>query len=132
MRNEFREYMQDIMARYIEALEDDFSMSEALAVFYEFQKYIASEVVSGQLSDSEQKSALDMYQSFNQVFVLFDFEALEKLDEDIPADIIALATQRQEAKDNKNYQRADEIRDELTKLGYVVKDTKEGSVVERI
>ena len=132
VRNEFREYMQDIMTRYIAALEDDFSMSEALAVFYEFQKYITSEIVSAQLSDSEQRSALDMYQNFHQVFAIFDFEALEKLDEDIPEDIITLATQRQEAKDDKNYARADEIRDELAKLWYIVKDTKEGSVVERV
>ena len=124
--------MQDIMARYIAALEDDFAMSEALAVFFEFQKYIASEIASGQLSDSEQRSTLDMYESFNQVFALFDFNLLEGLDADIPEEIIALATQRQEAKDEKNYQRADEIRNELAKLGYVVKDTKEGSVVERM
>lgn len=132
VRNEFREYMQDIMARYIEALEDDFAMSEALAVFYEFQKYMAWEIASEELSDSEQRSALDMYRSFNQVFQILDFDALVWLDEDIPEEIIALATERQEAKDDKNYTRADEIRDELAKLWYVVKDTKEGSVVERV
>lgn len=132
VRNEFREYMQDIMARYIEALEDDFAMSEALAVFYEFQKYMATEIASQELSDSEQRSALDMYRSFNQVFQILDFEALAWLDEDIPEEIIALATERQEAKDDKNYQRADEIRDELAQLWYAIKDTKEGSVVERV
>ena len=132
VRNEFREYLQEIMARFITALEDDFAMSEALAVFYEFQKYMSSDIASGQLSDSEQRSALDMYRSFNQVFAILDFDALADLDEDIPEEIIALATQRQEEKDDKNYARADEIRDELAKLGYVVKDTKEGSVVERV
>ena len=132
VRNEFREYLQEIMARFITALEDDFAMSEALAVFYEFQKYMSSDIASGELSDSEQRSALDMYRSFNQVFQILDFDALAGLDEDIPEEIIALATARQEAKDDKNYTRADEIRDELAKLGYAVKDTKEGSVVERV
>ena len=131
VRNEFREYLQEIMARFIEALEDDFAMSEALAVFYEFQKYISSEIASGELSDSERRSALDMYRSFDQVFAILDFEALEGLDEDIPEEIIALATARQAAKDEKDYARADAIRDELAWLWYVVKDTKEGSVVER-
>jgi len=113
VRNEFREYLQEIMARFIEALEDDFAMSEALAVFYEFQKYISSEIASGELSDSERRSALDMYRSFDQVFAILDFEALEGLDEDIPEEIIALATARQAAKDEKDYARADAIRDEL-------------------
>lgn len=44
VRNEFREYMQDIMARYIEALEEDFSFPEALAIIFEFSKYVQTEL----------------------------------------------------------------------------------------
>jgi len=40
VRPEFRDYMQEIMGRFLEALEDDFSFPEAFAVFFEFTKYI--------------------------------------------------------------------------------------------
>jgi hypothetical protein len=32
--------MQDFIADYIEKLEDDFNIPEALAVFFEFQKFV--------------------------------------------------------------------------------------------
>ena len=37
-----------------------------------------------------------------------------------------LAGERQEARKNKDFERADEIRDEVLKLGYEIKDTPEG------
>ena len=132
VRNEFREYMQDIMARYIEALEEDFSFPEALAIIFEFSKYVQTELSTWILSDQEQNSCIDMFVSLNQVFGILDEEIFSAEQEDIPEDIIALATERQEAKDEKNYAKADEIRDQLSALWYVVKDTKEGSIVERM
>lgn len=131
VRRDFREYMQDIMARHIEALEDDFSFPESFAVFFEFVKYIREQIAAEEFSQEELQSCIDMLLSFDQVYGILDLSLFEE-EEDIPEEIITLASQRQEAKDAKNYTRADEIRNELTLLGYVVKDTKEGSIVERI
>ena len=39
---------------------------------------------------------------------------------------------RAEARANKDWPRADEARDKLAELGYVVKDTPQGPQVERI
>lgn len=57
-----------------------------------------------------------MFVSLNQVFGILDEEIFSAEQEDIPEDIIALATERQEAKDEKNYAKADEIRDQLSAL----------------
>ena len=46
----------------------------------------------------------------------------EMLDEDIEA----LIAERQQARKDKNFARADEIRDELLAKGIVLKDTREG------
>ena len=131
VRREFRDYLQEIMTRHIEALEDDFSFPESFAVFFEFLKYVREELASEALSEQERQSCIDMLLSFHQVYGILDLTLFEE-EEEIPAEIIALAHERQEAKDAKNFSHADEIRDELTKLGYVVRDTKEGSVVERM
>jgi cysteinyl-tRNA synthetase len=45
----------------------------------------------------------------------------EKADE-IPAEIMELAEQRKQAKLNKDWARADAIRDELTEKGFVIED----------
>jgi cysteinyl-tRNA synthetase len=43
---------------------------------------------------------------------------------EIPAEIEDLAQQRIQAKADKNYALADELRNQITALGYVIKDVK--------
>ena len=54
-------------------------------------------------------------------------EALQKKNEELlDADIEALIAERQAARKEKNFARADEIRDELLARGIILKDTREG------
>ena len=52
--------------------------------------------------------------------------------DDIPAEVKALAQERADAKKAKNFARADEIRNTLKEMGYIVKDTPQGPVLERV
>ena len=47
---------------------------------------------------------------------------LEETEEQIPAEITDLAEQRKQAKLNKDWATADEIRDKVTAMGYVIED----------
>ena len=51
---------------------------------------------------------------------------MEKEAEILDADIEKLIKERQDARKEKNFARADEIRDELLAKGIVLKDTREG------
>ena len=51
---------------------------------------------------------------------------VDKEDEILAADIEALIEERQAARKNKDFARADEIRDQLLEQGIVLKDTREG------
>ncbi|MBR3942595.1 MAG: cysteine--tRNA ligase, partial [Clostridia bacterium] len=44
----------------------------------------------------------------------------------LDADIEALIEERQNARKEKNFARADEIRNQLTEMGIILEDTKEG------
>ena len=46
--------------------------------------------------------------------------------EDVPADVLILLTQREEARKAKDFHRSDELRAELLKKGYEVKDSSQG------
>ena len=48
------------------------------------------------------------------------------LAKEIPEEIIKLAEIRQKARENKDWAESDRIRDEITKMGYMIKDTKNG------
>ena len=51
---------------------------------------------------------------------------------EIPAEVSELLEQRKKAREEKNWQVSDEIRDKLKEKGYIVKDTKDGMTLEKI
>ena len=53
-------------------------------------------------------------------------------DEDnIPDEVTALAEQRAEARKAKNFALADELRDKITAMGYIVEETRQGTVIRK-
>jgi cysteinyl-tRNA synthetase len=72
-----------------------------------------------------------MFKNLNEVLWIFDFEILENK-EKISEEILSKLEQRNKAKQEKNFELADKIRDELTDAWYKIIDSKEGSIVEKI
>ncbi len=129
---DFREYMQELIWVYIEKLEDDFAIPDALAVFFEFQKFINTGISDGAFSKEELLSIIDMLESINEVLAIIDLDLLEENEEDIPAEMLARLEARNTAKAEKNYDLADSIRDELTAAGYKIVDDRSGTRIEKI
>ena len=69
-----------------------------------------------------------LFADANQVMAVFEVE--EKPLED--QEIAQLIEERQEVRRQRNYQRADEIRDDLIQLGIVLEDTKDGTRWKRV
>jgi len=70
-------------------------------------------------------------QELNEIFVAWSFEP-EAKSNNIPQDIIELAEQRLNAKKNKDFATADNLRKQITELGYNVIDTKDGYSISNI
>ena len=60
------------------------------------------------------------------------FAADDGVSEEDVQKIEMLIAERIEAKDNKDYTRSDEIRDELLSMGIEIKDTREGTTWEKV
>jgi cysteinyl-tRNA synthetase len=71
-----------------------------------------------------------MFKTFNQVLAIIDFDVLK--DEEIPANILKKFDERNKAKKEKDFEKADKIREELLKLGYRIVDDRGGSYVEEM
>lgn len=106
----------EYISRFKSALENDLNTPEALAVFWNL---LRDEKVS---AGDKKATALEM----DRVFALDLDRATE---EEIPAEIQKLAADRQLAREEKNFTRADEIRKQIEKLGYVVEDSGENSSI---
>jgi cysteinyl-tRNA synthetase len=112
-----------------EAMDDDFNSPIVIANLFEGLKIINS------INDGKESISENDLESLKNLYNTFVFEILGLTNEtdnnqfDVMDGLIQMVLSfRQQAKINKDYSASDKIRDELLKLGIVVKDGKEGSV----
>ena len=104
-----------------EAMDDDFNTADAISVIFELVKF-ANTNAKEDSSKSFLQALLDEMVMMSDICGLIIVKKEEMLD----ADIEALIQERQNARKEKNFKRADEIRDELLAKGIILEDTREG------
>ncbi len=98
-------------------------MPVAMSVLWDMLK-------SNSLSSSDK---FELATDFDRIFGLNLGHATEKPIEqiEVPEEITALAAQRLEAKNSKNFSKADQLREKIKSLGYEIIDTKEGVTIKK-
>ena len=115
---------QDYKNQFFAAMENDLMAPQALAVLWSMLK-------DKDVTDGEKLAlVLEMDQILG--LRLDEVKPLSETKDDIPEDVKALALKRAQAKKEKNFALADEIRNTLKDMGYIVKDTPQGPVLERV
>lgn len=113
--------------KFDEAMDDDFNTADAISAIFELVKFANTH--AGADSTRAFVEALK-----EEIVMLSDICGLitERQEERLDADIEKLIEERAQAKKEKNFARADEIRDELLARGIALKDTREGVQVVRL
>ena len=104
-------------------MDNDLNTSKALAALFVFIREVNPLLEKGDLGSSDKQAILEFFSSVNTVFASFQVEE-EGIDDD---QISGLITEREQARLNEDYRRADEIRQQLEKAGIVLEDTKAGT-----
>lgn len=114
----FDKYRQE----FIRAMDDDLNTADAISAIFELITAINTAVKDGSSKEFAEKS-MEILMELADVLGL-----LQQDKEEAPIDdeIKALVEERQEARKNKNFARADEIRDLLKERGVTLKDTPQG------
>ena len=121
---------EKIDAAFDKCMDDDFNTALALSDLFGIFKGISAKIAAG-----DKTAADDCAQVVKTYSILGLFkknpadylaEVAAKNAVEIPEEVKALAEERWNAKKSKNWARADELRAELDKLGYAVKDGKDG------
>ena len=101
---------------FLEAINDDLNMPQALSTVWEVVK-------------QEEKSLefAKLLKKFDEVLGL-NIDKEEKMN--LPENITEIIKEREQARKDKNWSKSDELRDKLFSLGYTVKDTPNGMIVE--
>ena len=121
------EEVKAFVAKYEEAMDDDFNTADALAAVFELVKY-ANTTVTEETSKEFAAYVSETLVKLCDILGLIVDKKEEILDKEIE-DLIA---ERQAARKAKNFARADEIRDELLAKGIELKDTREGVKWKRV
>ena len=113
--------LQNFTARFDEAMEDDFNTADAISVIFELVKFININI--------KNINNRKVFEEFNnELSKLSDICGLilTQKEDILEEEIENLIEERQNARKEKNFKRADEIRDELLNRGIVLEDTREG------
>lgn len=121
----FTERLKGYEKRFDDAMDDDMNTADALGAVFELVK--DANVSVGQGSSREAaKAALASLEAICDVLGI-----LSKKEEELPAEIAAMVAERAEARKNKDWAKSDELRDKITKAGYILEDTKQGQKVRK-
>lgn len=112
---------KEYVAKFETAMDDDFNTADAISAIFELVKFINTNTTA-------QNSRVYLNALYERLFLLCDVLGIiiKKEEEILDADIEALIAERQAARKEKNFARADEIRDILLEKGIILEDTREG------
>lgn len=108
--------------KFKDSLADDLNTANAVTVLYDVLK-----------SDMNDASKLVLLREFDSVLSLDLFVSKkEEIDSELEAYVLSRIDERNEAKKNKDFAKADAIRDELLEKNIRIKDTREGTTFELV
>lgn len=111
---------------FITSMEDDLNTADAIASLFDISKYANSNF-------DEKTPKFVVQYTYNTLIELANILGLLSKEEEIlEEEILELIERRTQARKNKDYKLADEIRDELKDRGIVLEDTQEGVKWKRI
>lgn len=117
---------ETMLSKFSEKLGDDLNISGALGELFIWVNYLFAELDNDKLDCCSAKGALFALRKIDSVLGVIDCANLEV--DDI---IHELIKDREKARSDKNWKKADEVRKQLDELGIVLDDTPEGTIWKR-
>jgi cysteinyl-tRNA synthetase len=111
---------RDYRSEFIDNINDDFDMPKALALTWDMIKDHSIPA----------KDKVNMLLDFDKVFGL-GLDKVKEIKQEIPEEVIVLAEARDQARDDKEWDKADALRIEIENRGYTVKDTPSGFEIKK-
>jgi cysteinyl-tRNA synthetase len=139
---EAHQAIESFEARFEEAMDDDFNTAQALGYFFDLQTYLNGLLNLSKGRPTEEilsllKKGSEYFSKMGWIFGLFRDDPESYLNEQRKAglkkltvseeEILKLIEERNAARKEKNWKRADEVRNELLAKGIVLEDTPSGT-----
>jgi cysteinyl-tRNA synthetase len=115
--------LEDSRQKFIDAMEDDLNTADALASIYDLVREVNPYLSASEIESKEY--LLEVRNLFDTLTEILGIKPKAKSNE-IPQEVLDLVEKRKEAKANKDFALADEIRANVSTLGYTIEETRQG------
>jgi cysteinyl-tRNA synthetase len=119
---EIKDEIEKTKNGFIEALDDDLNISSALSYVFNLIKKVNIAFSKGEIGRKNVVEIKKFFEDIDNVLCI-----LEKKVEDLPEEILNLIREREIARREKNFKKADLIRNKLKEKGIVLEDTPYGT-----
>lgn len=114
--------------KFEKAMQDDFNTPKAMAAIFELIRKTNPLLEKNQVSPKEKKEVLSFLEQADEVFGFIFWGKQET--QAIPKDVAKLVLKRESLRKQKQWSKADEVRIQLERKGWVVEDTPQGPRVK--
>ena len=116
-----RKRLEEIEHNFHEAINDDMNMPLAMSYVWEAVRY-----------NKKSKEIADLLLKFDTVLGLKIDKEQKQQELEIPKEVLDLVEKRKQARQEKNWEESDRLRNLIKEKGYEVKDTKDGMNIGKI
>ena len=125
---EIRKLIEKAKKEFVKNMDNDLNIHEALATIFEFVRKINIKMSPRGIDKRDAKEIYDFMKNINSVLGIIDFK--EKVY--MTAGIKKLMEQREKARKEKDWEKADKIREEIKKKGFTLEDTTSGTAITAV
>jgi len=124
----------EIVAKAREAFEagmnEDLNTAGALAALHDLRRDVNIAIDAGEFGADDRQAVLDFIERVDAVLGVLGAED-EGVDAQLAAEVEALIAERNASRKNRDFKRADEIRNQLSERGILLEDTPQGTKWKR-
>lgn len=118
--------LDEVMEAVLESMDDDFNTPKAVGHLFDMIRLGNQYLDKGQIDMHSAKKMLHIFDLFDHILGIIPHKRV-KLSEEVSQ----LVKERESAREGKNYSRSDELRDQISALGYQIDDTSYGPLVKK-
>ena len=125
-----KEMINKTRQKFESAMDDNLKINLALASMFDFINKVNKLMDEKKISRENADDIIKLILDFDRILGLNLEKALKE--EEIPEEIQKLIKKREEARKRKDWKTADEIREKIKSMGYIVEDTPKGTKVRKV
>lgn len=126
---EAKEIFAKRRAQFEAAMDEDLNTADAVTALFELARDLNKMSADSAVSKQQLTMGAELFDTMTDVLgILYN----RKKADEIPAEVMALAEKRAEARKAKDFAEADRLRDEVAALGWQIKETRQGTEITKL